>query len=139
PRWITAKSGRLPRGAFAGGKEPGRTLYICRTKYKKGLHPGKVVAGRCNIGWGGKERALKSFQVLVANSKSFRFVNSKTGARLPKGTFIGGQEPGRRLAVCRASHRGGWHPGKLVAGKCNIGWGGKEIARTRYQVLVRVQ
>lgn len=31
------------------------------------------------------------------------------------------------------------HPGKVVAGKCNIGWGGKEIVRTRYQVLVRAQ
>lgn len=139
PRWVTAKSGRLPRGAYVGGQEPGRKLYVCRAAYKKGVHPGKVVAGKCNIGWGGKERALKSFQVLVANSKSFRFVNSKQGARLPKGTFIGGKEPGRTLPVCRASHRGGWHPGKIVAGKCNIGWGGKEIARTRYQVLVRAQ
>ena len=31
------------------------------------------------------------------------------------------------------------YPGKVVAGKCNIGWGGKEIVRTRYQVLVRAQ
>lgn len=139
PKWVTVKSGRLPRGAYVGGQEPGRKLYVCRAAYKKGVHPGKVVAGKCNIGWGGKERVLKAYQVLVADAKSFRWVVSKQGARLPRGAFIGGKEPGRTLPVCRASHKGGWHPGKIVAGKCNIGWGGKEIARTRYQVLVRTQ
>ena len=139
PKWVTVRNGRVPSGSFVGGQEPGRKLYVCRTVYKKGTHPGKVVAGKCNIGWGGKERALKSFQVLVATSKSFRWQTAKTGARLPKGTFIGGKERGRVLPVCRTSHKGGWHPGKIVAGKCNIGWGGKEIVSSRYQVLVRAQ
>jgi len=139
PKWVTVKSGRLPGGAYIGGQEPGRKLVVCRAAFNKGMHPGKVVAGKCNIGWGGKEQALTAYQALVADSKSFRWVDSKSGAPLPKGAFIGGKEPGRTLPVCRAAHNKGVHPGKVVAGKCNIGWGGKEIVNSRYQVLVRVQ
>ena len=50
---------------------------------------------------------------------------------------IGGQEPGRSLPICRGSHGGGVHPGKVVAGTLNIGWGGKEITLTSMEVLVR--
>jgi len=48
-----------------GGAERGRKLGVCRASYKGGTHLGKVVAGKCNIGWGGKGIVLKSFQVLV--------------------------------------------------------------------------
>ena len=137
PKWVTVKNGKLPRGAFIGGKERGRVLPVCHAAYKKGIHPGKVVAGKCNIGWGGKERTFKTFQVLVASPKSFRWV--KTAARLPKNAYIGGREPGRQLAVCRVPFKGGIHPGKVVAAKCNIGWGGKEHALRPYEALVRVQ
>ena len=41
----------------------------------------------------------------------------------------------RRRAACKKVV----HSGKVVAGKCNIGWGGKEIVRTQYQVLVRAE
>jgi len=47
----------------------------------------------------------------------------------------------RLSASCRrrAAYKKVVHPGKVVAGKFNIGWGGKEFVRTRYQVLVRAQ
>jgi hypothetical protein len=65
PKWVTVKNGKLPRGAFIGGKERGRVLPVCHAAYKKGIHPGKVVAGKCNIGWGGKEHALRPYEALV--------------------------------------------------------------------------
>jgi hypothetical protein len=39
------------------------------------------------------------------------------------------------LRVCRAANVNGWHPGKEWAGKCNIGYGGKEVAEGVYQLL----
>jgi hypothetical protein len=66
--WVGASNGAIPAGAVAGGSEPGRTLYICRARYNNGLHPGKVVAQNCNIGWGGKEILVRSYEVMVASS-----------------------------------------------------------------------
>ena len=63
-KWASS-TGRLPANAFIGGSEPGRKLAVCRAPYKGGTHPGKVVAGKCNIGWGGKEIVLRTFEVLV--------------------------------------------------------------------------
>ena len=137
PKWVTVRNGRMPRGVFIGGREPGRTLPVCRAAFNKGVHPGKVVAGKCNIGWGGKERTFTSYQVLVASSKSFRWM--KTTGRLPKGAYVGGKEPGRSLVICRAPLNKGVHPGKVVAGKCNIGWGGKEHTLRPFEALVRVR
>jgi hypothetical protein len=135
--WAVAPGGRLPVGTFVGGSEPGRSLPICRAAYRGGVHPGKVVAGKCNIGWGGKEIVLTSFQAMVAAPAAFRWVKA-TGA-IPANAVIGGSEPGRRLPICRAAYTRGVHPGKVVAGKCNIGWGGKEVVLTSYEVLVPAQ
>ena len=62
--WV-ASTGTVPANAVIGGQEPGRTLPICRGAYEGGLHPGKVVAGKCNIGWGGMEITLQAFEVLI--------------------------------------------------------------------------
>jgi hypothetical protein len=40
------------------------------------------------------------------------------------------------LPVCRASYDNGMHPGKLWDGTCNIGWGGRTIYATDYEVLL---
>jgi len=135
--WATASSGQLPAGTFVGGSEPGRSLPICRAAYNGGVHPGKVVAGKCNIGWGGKEIVLTGYQAMVAAPNAFRW--AKAGGALPANAVIGGSEPGRTLPICRAAYNKGVHPGKVVAGKCNIGWGGKEIVLTSYEVLVPAQ
>lgn len=134
-RWVPATGGAVPANAIIGGQEPGRTLPICRGAYNNGVHPGKVVAGKCNIGWGGREIELRQFEVLTGNAASIRWQAAPGGA-LPPGTFAGGQEPGRLLYVCRAAYRSGIHPGKVVAGRCNIGWGGKEIVLGGYEVMV---
>ncbi|MBI1890665.1 MAG: DUF3421 domain-containing protein [Burkholderiales bacterium] len=124
----------VPANAVIGGQEPGRNLPVCRGSHQGGVHPGKVVAGKCNIGWGGKEITLGGFEVLINNGAKLAWVG---GPNVPANAVIGGQEPGRNLPVCRGSHQGGVHPGKVVAGKCNIGWGGKEITLTGFEVLVK--
>ena len=63
--WVAGKGAAMPKGAVVGGKEPGRTLFVCRAPHNGGIHPGKVVAGKCNIGYGGKEIVSTKFQVMV--------------------------------------------------------------------------
>jgi DM9 repeat len=64
-KWIPASNGNVPAGAFEGGQEPRRVLYICRGSYKNGVNPGKVVDNACNIPWGGGEPHLQNYEVLV--------------------------------------------------------------------------
>ena len=69
-RWLSAKGGEIPAGALKAGKEdpPGREdLYVCRARFKNGVHPGKVRRefGGCNIGWGGTEQVISDYEVLV--------------------------------------------------------------------------
>ena len=130
--WASS-TGKMPSYAVIGGKEGSRSLQICRAAYKGGTHPGKVVAGKCNIGWGGKEIVLTSFEVMTNRTAKLSWVKGPSAA----GMVIGGKENGRTLPVCRASYKSGTHPGKVVAGKCNIGWGGKEIVLSSFQVLVQ--
>ncbi|HNK30661.1 MAG: DUF3421 domain-containing protein [Proteobacteria bacterium] len=65
-----------------------------------------------------------------------------SGGAVPFGAIVGGHEaaPGNEpLYICRATHNGGVHPGKLRAAfkGCNIGWGGRETVVADYEVLVR--
>lgn len=133
--WVSGRGATMPNGAVAGGKEPGRTLFICRAGHARGMHPGKVVAGKCNIGYGGREIVSTKFQVMVNRGARIAWV-APQGGRVPPNAFVAGKEPGRTLFVCRAPHRDGIHPGKVVAGKCNFGYGGREIVSTKYQVMV---
>ena len=131
-KWA-ASAGRLPANAFIGGSEGSRKLAVCRAAYKGGTHPGKVVAGKCNIGWGGKEIVIGKFEVMTDKGVKLAWVKGRSA----KGMIIGGSERGRSLPVCRAKYKSGTHPGKVVAGKCNIGWGGKEIVLSTFEVLVQ--
>lgn len=130
--WIRGPS--VPANAVIGGTEPGRTLPICRASYHNGVHPGKVVAGWCNIGWGGREIVLASFDVLLNTGGAPKWV---FGPGVPPNAVIGGQADGHNLPICRASYQGGVHPGKLWAGNCNIGYGGREIVLPIFEVLVQ--
>lgn len=133
--WIFATNGTVPRGAVVGGWEPDRTLFVCRAWYGGGVHPGKLVGANCNIGWGGQERALNSYEVLVGNSDRVTWVDASFGG-IPARAVSGGSEPGRsNLYVCRAQYNG-WQPGKIVGQNCNFGYGGDEKLSPYYQVLV---
>ncbi len=68
--WVPANNGHIPKGAVKGGVEhpPGKqSLFVCRAKFNGGTHPGKVRPAfrGCNIGWGGKEHAVRNYEVLV--------------------------------------------------------------------------
>lgn len=137
PRW-SPLSGGLPRGAYQASVYDGRPGYVCRGSHAGGLHPGKVVAGRCNIGYGGKELRLSRYQVLLEPPRGPPPPPPGLSWQSPgtAGAVVAGREGSRNLVVCRGRHKSEWHPGKVVAGRCNIGYGGREILTTSYQVLV---
>lgn len=136
--WVPTRRGMpLPRHALRGGSEPQRHLFICRARYKRGLHPGKIVAGYCNIGWGGREILRARYDVLVVRQPSaVRWTSYRSRHFHRTRSVRAGFEPGRTLDICRARYRGGLHPGKVVDGRCNVGWGGREILLNRFEVLV---
>lgn len=143
-RWVAASGGTVPPGAVRGGTEhpPGmQALYVCRANFNNGTHPGKIRPGfgGCNIGWGGTEHAVANYEVLVGGE--FLWV-ADSGGQVPSGAYQGGVEhpPGnQKLYICRAAYNNGTHPGKVRPGfsGCNISWGGKELAVTKYEVLVK--
>ena len=131
PYWTSS----APPDAVDGGHEAnGAPLYVCRAQYSGGVHSGKIVGSGCNFGWGGKEHSVSPFERLGGNADVWE---AASGGVLPPGAVVGGHEAnGAPLYVCRTAYNGGVHPGKTVGAACNIGWGGKEISRTTYDVLV---
>lgn len=134
-RWVNQSFNQpMPRRAVVGGHEHGTPLFVCHAKFRGGIHPGKVVDGRCNITYGGKELAFKHYQVLLGN-RHLGWLSTGFGD-YPPDAITGGYENGHPLKICQARFRGGMHPGKLVAGHCNIGYNGQEIERSNYNVLI---
>jgi hypothetical protein len=129
-RWEPAPGGRVPAGALAAGRAQGQELYVCKASYKNGEHVGKVFNRACHIGWGGEEVVLHDFQVLVEPG-GVSWLDPRRRPARP----VGGSVDGRRLLVCRARHQNGVHYGKEYEGRCHIGWGGREVAVDRYQIL----
>lgn len=126
--------GYIPSNAVVGGYEADRVLYICQAHYQGGLHPGKVVEGKCNITYGGHEVEQPIFRVLIGSG--LRWVSVEPGEVFDN-AIQGGYERGHPLYVCQARHAGGIHPGKIVAGLCNIGFGGNEFKKYNYRVLIK--
>jgi Protein of unknown function (DUF3421) len=65
-----------------------------------------------------------------------------SGGEIPAGAAAHGQEAdGREQFVCRGTHGGGMHIGKITRGfsGCNIGYGGREITLADYEVLVQTR
>lgn len=136
PRWIKSNvSLPVPRYAVVGGTEPGRLLFICRVPYNGSLHPGKLVEGRCNISYFGREIALNSYEMLVSRSH-LSWVSASYGY-VPDGAIVGGHQNHTPVYICQAEFNHGLHPGKLVDQGCHITWGGREIEVSDYNVLVR--
>lgn len=132
--WKSAQSDHYLHYAVVGGQEGDLILFICQAFYHGGVHPGKVVAGRCNITYAGMEIPRNNFRVLVGEGLDWR--TPKPG-RIPRNAVQGGFENGQPLYICHAQYRfHGVHPGKVVDGACNIGYGGREIRLEQYQVLV---
>lgn len=131
PQWIR-NPGALPPGALHAGGEPGRALFVCSARHNGGFHPGKLVDGKCNIGWGGQEVVLGDYFILVGVYKA-HWVPAGGGVMDPK-ALAGGREHGQPLYLCRAPYQG-IQPGKVVAGRCNFGYAGKEVVADQFEVL----
>ena len=49
--------------AYVAGSEHGKPLYLCRAPHEGGVHPGKMLDGKCNIAYADLELELLSFEV----------------------------------------------------------------------------
>lgn len=146
-KWVPFQAS-MPANAVMGGSENGAQLPVCRCAFNGGTHPGKVVSGRCNIGWGGNEQSVAAFEVLV-NPENVKLDWVKVeGATLPAGAVEGGSENNAPMYIGRVNYSVGGrnlgvHPGKVFKSGsgyiCNFGYGGKEISVNRdFEVLVQV-
>jgi Protein of unknown function (DUF3421) len=141
-QWIPQQNGAKPPNALSSGAEymnhnPGspRTLYVCRAAHGNGVHPGKLVGGACNIGYGGQEIEKRQYEVAAYTGGSW-------GNRGLNGALVGGYENNQKLYVCRhhltetvwpnpfSKNDYGWHAGKFLpnTGECHWGYGGKEYS-----------
>lgn len=136
PTWARVDNRRFPTNLVIGGHQPDLAdpLYVCRGEYQSGMHPGKLIAGQCNISWGGNEIRLNRFQVLTSHSP-LAWIPAR--GYIPPHALPIGHERGRTLYACQAEYRGGLHPGKVIGNACNIGWGGREISLPYYNILVK--
>jgi hypothetical protein len=89
PTWSAAIAGAVPPVGIAGGQENGKPLVVCRANYGGGVHPGKVIGNTCNIGWGVKEVALPSFDVLRGNPAEVQWLAGQNGS-VPSNAMEGG-------------------------------------------------
>lgn len=144
-RWIPIAPGQpIPVNAAVGGTEQGQSLYLCRGNYKDGQHPGKVVKGNCNITWGGKEIPLvgQAFSVYLGD---VRWENKIRGTNFANRTaIVGGTENGGLLYTCQARFSLqpgsvlGTYPGKIVLGRCHVGYAGVEYFVDNYDIAYDV-
>lgn len=128
-------TGAVPPGAVVAGTENGRPLYLCHVPYNGGVHPGKIINGRCDISWGGREYALTGFDVAVGTGSW-----GPPAQPVPANALVGGGENGHPLYACKANFvldgvDRGWHPGKVVNDLCDFGWGGVERTVAPYQLF----
>lgn len=139
--WVdgpTAIQNGQKANAVLGGAQDSLQLYICRASLSDGVHPGKFFNNQCNIGWG-KTEVVKTtdYQLLVNAQPSYSgYLSQSWVAPGTPSTFVGGSVAAGPLRVCHGSYNGQWHPGKEWQGKCNIGYGGAEVATDNYQLLV---
>ncbi len=156
--WAAYRGGALPRNAVIAGQEPAsaaeggsRSLAVCRAQHGGAQRPGKVVGQQCNYAFDGREHQAGNFEVLVAwpgqliwRSRA-NFEDSFDPAAVIAGRSSGivagradrDDRYGGRLLVCRATHLGNTHPGKVVGNQCRFGYGGEEIRANQYELLTR--
>ena len=134
-------TGETPDNAVIGGVENHIELPVCRGDFNGAKHPGKLFANHCNIGYGGAEKMLTDFEVLVNHGVvELDWLKSNGTETLPDNAILAGTEGGIPLYVGRAHHENGTHPGKIfkVGGNyiCNIGYGTLEVVSESFEVLV---
>jgi hypothetical protein len=139
-RWV-AFDGIVPENSVSGGEENGNDLPVCRGNYNGVMHPGKLLSNKCNIGYGGKEIQLSSFEVLLNTGVPLAW-KTYSGS-IPKGAIEAGNENGKVLYVGQFTRPdGSVHAGKVFGIKggyiFNYGYGGKEITeKSNFRILVK--
>ncbi|KAJ2696064.1 hypothetical protein FB645_006304 [Coemansia sp. IMI 203386] len=144
-QWVSASNGHIPPNAVQGGIEKdGTPLFVARTMYKGGLHPGKVGQhlenGGCNIGWGHKEVAVHDYQVLCGDASRLRWVRQE-GALNIDGFWpypAGHEETGEPLYVAKTLYDGSQQLGKCaphIKKGMSFPYGHKERVTGDYMVL----
>jgi hypothetical protein len=124
-----------------GGQEGTRKLYVCRVRQQDGVHPGKYFDGHCNMGWGGQELSLTQGYELLVNTQpqNAKFLSQQwmDSSFDRNASFWGGSVGTTQMRVCQTwwGSSADLHPGKEWEGKCNIGYGGKEVSSAAYRVL----
>ncbi len=107
----------------------GLSSYLCRTFYENGQHLGELWNGKCYIGWGGSEIVTSQYEILFGNGS---WKPSREGfSSAFRGSFVERQP----MYACRVLLRGRRYAGKVVAGKCNVGLGGRELVVEDFEVL----
>lgn len=129
--WVNRSTGQpIKQNMLIGGDNgDGRLMPVCRGYHNNGWHAGKMLADMCNFGWGGKEIVTRSYQVLTGTGVWRRPANDLQHA------YVGGGAQGESYRICRAAYGAGVHPGKVVRGRCNIGYGGREIVLDQFEAL----
>ncbi|CAG9581150.1 unnamed protein product [Danaus chrysippus] len=137
--WVPYKGPKIPLKSFPGGKtESHEVLFIGRITYQEETTPGKVQVSHnvLYIPLEGKEVAFKdNFEILCIMS----WVKAANG-HAPANSLVAGHDvTGEPIYVIRAEHEGDLIPGKLVSSHRGafLPWGGKEITKTEYEVLVK--
>jgi hypothetical protein len=136
--WVAASDGNAPKNSINANPKGQARMPICRGWYQNGTHPGKLVGKNCNIAWGDQEVILPQYEVLAGKPVGLSWVYGARGS-MPKRPFYGGEEPGRKLAICRSNYNSTMHAGKLVSNGCLLGWGGRAVLLDTYQVMAFVE
>jgi hypothetical protein len=139
--WVFASRGHIPKGSLPVGKGTnGDAVYACRARLANGSElPGRIrqpMLG-CAVTYGGLEWSIGAYQVLRDDGpKTIRWAN---GAKEGKGAYAVGREvDGTLVHLCRAKlGDGSVQVGKLAAGACVYGGGGKEHTAADFEVLVK--
>ncbi|KAF8756164.1 Glutamine amidotransferases class-II [Rhizoctonia solani] len=131
---------RIPDDALQTGTEvSGTGLYSARAWHAGGVHLGKagkhLQAGGASLSYGSIEHELSSFEVLVGDVASVRWIEgSQLASQLAAGVIPveGGREAhGGAILIAQAPYEGGWHPGKAAIGEDHacVGFGGANFGR----------
>ena len=139
PHWAeTSDTQVLPINAELGGSDrDGLKLPLCWAGYLGGIHPGKVFRKQCLIMYGGKEITIAG-QYAVYNGR----IRWQQGPGTQLGNIAaitGAYENGLLRPLCQAQLTAdgefrGTYPGKVIGGKCHVGWASREWLVDTYKV-----
>jgi len=149
-KWIACQQGHFPPNAVQGGLQHDVKLFVIRAPHMGSNTPGKLFeyhppgvpdgVSTASLAWGGGERFKPSYEVLVAPAERVNWIPSQDGLIVEKAVVGGKSETGETLYIGRFIREGHLIIGKIHPSHhcCYIGVNGKEIASTRYEILVKV-